>query len=129
MKFAKKTDMIALAVLLLLGALAFFIYRQASAGKAVKAEIYLGAQLVQTVALNTGEDRTFSVPQNEQVKFHLYSDGSIAFESSDCPDKVCVRAGRQKLAGASAACLPNQLILKIVPSGERAKSDLDLIAG
>ena len=125
--FFKKTDILVVAIILLVGVGAWLAYRRFTADKPAVAEIYYGSELVQTVDLSTGENRTFSVPQDEHVIFHLYSDGSIAFESSDCPDKVCVRSGRLRRVGESAACLPNQLILKIV-AAQRDDGDLDIIA-
>lgn len=127
MKFAKKTDLLVLAAIAAIGLFAFLFYRFTVGTTAVKAEIYQGSTLVETVPLGSGADRTFSVEGNEQVIFHVYADGSIAFESSDCPDKVCVRSGKLRLAGASAACLPNELILKIVSDGKRAADAPDMI--
>jgi hypothetical protein len=60
--------------------------------------------------------------------FHLYEDGSIAFEQSDCPEKICIRAGKLHLPGQFAACLPNGLILKIVAL-EEDENDADIIVG
>ena len=103
------------------------VYENYFANKSAKAEIYYGADLVETIDLDTAEERIFSIPQDEHVVFHLYSDGSICFESSDCPDKVCVRSGRLSKVGESAACLPNQIILKIVPSNGYHDGDTDII--
>ena len=61
--------------------------------------------------------------------FHLYKDGSIAFEESDCPDRVCIHAGRLKTAGQFAACLPNGIVMKIVPEKERSEGDADIVIG
>ncbi|HYE68792.1 MAG TPA: NusG domain II-containing protein, partial [Anaerovoracaceae bacterium] len=72
---------------------------------------------------------TFSIPQDENVIFHLYQDGSIAFVESDCPDKVCIHAGKLKMTGQFAACLPNGIVMKIVPEKERSEDDPDLVIG
>ena len=125
--FFKKMDiLIILCVLAAAGAISLFFY-QRSLGKAPKAEIYYGSTLVKTIELDQGIDKTFTVPEDENVVFHLYADGSICFESSDCPDKVCVRTGRLNTVGQSAACLPNKLILKIVPKNVHNSEDLDII--
>lgn len=128
MKFAKKTDLLILAILLVLCAGSWLIYRYAVGGKAAKAEIYYKSHLVETISLTKGQERTFSIPENEHVIFHLYADGTIRFEESDCPDKVCIRAGRLQTIGESAACLPNDIILKIVSGSGHSSDDIDLIA-
>lgn len=129
MRFFKKTDVLIIIILIAAALAGYGIYQTVYQGKAAKAEIYYKSELIQTVDLNKKEDRTFSIPQNKNVIFHLYKDGSIRFEESDCPDKVCVHAGKLNTIGESAACLPNSIILKIVPADERDDDDPDLIVG
>lgn len=129
MKFFKRTDIIIIAGIIAVSVAVWGIYHFAFAEDRVKAEIYYYSELVKTVELTAGEDRTFSIPQNEHVVFHQYKDGSIAFVESDCPDKVCIHAGRLKTAGQFAACLPNGIVMKIVPEKERGEDDADLVIG
>ncbi|MDR0405483.1 MAG: NusG domain II-containing protein [Clostridiales bacterium] len=115
--FFKKSDFMSIAAIIAVSAAVWAAraaYNGALPGASAKAEIYYEAELVETVALNVGGDRTFSIPRHENVVFRLYGDGSICFAQSDCPDKICVHSGRLRHAGESAACLPNKLILKIV---------------
>lgn len=49
--------------------------------------------------------------------------GSIRFNSADCPDKVCVRTGWISKPGQIAVCLPAGVIIKI----EGENPDFDLI--
>lgn len=130
MKFIKKKDLIIIALIILLAISLYFIFKmynknQEKAG--AKAEIYYESKLVMTVMLNEKIDKTFSLPQNEHVIFHLYEDGSIRFEESNCPDKVCIKTGRLRHIGSSSACLPNKIILKIVPLNGTESNDVDLI--
>lgn len=127
MKFFRKTDLIVIVVLLLLSGAAFMTYMYMAQDEEAKAEIYLGAKLMKTVDLSTGKEDIFSVPGKENVVFHLYEDGSIAFEHSDCPDQVCVNSGKLHIVGQSAACLPNELILKIVPRNSTGGQKNDVV--
>jgi len=129
MKFFKKTDIIIIIGIIAVSAVSWYLYNDFFGKDRVKAEIYYYSDLVETVDLSMGQDRTFSIPQDENVVFHLYEDGSIAFEESDCPDKICIQAGRLKTAGQFAACLPNGIVLKIVPVKENGDDDLDLVIG
>ena len=129
MKFFKKVDIIIVSALILVSALTWVIYNGFFSDKPAKAEIYYGSELVKTVVLNKGTDTRFSIPQNRHVVFHLFKDGSICFQESDCPDKICIKTGRLSKVGQTAACLPNRIIMKIVPSGERNDNDVDMIAG
>ena len=128
MEFFKKTDIIIIIGILAVSGIAWGIYNTIFVGEQVKAEIYYYSKLVKTVELNTGKEESFSLPENENVVFHLYKDGSIAFIESDCPDKVCVHAGRIKTEGQFAACLPNGFVIKIVPANG-SNQDVDLVVG
>ena len=129
MKFIKKADLIILSVIMILCTGGWLAYQHFFGNQAAKAEIYYKSQLVETVDLTAGVDKRFSIPQNKNVIFHVYSDGSIRFEESDCPDKICIRSGKLRTVGESAACLPNEIILKIVPKNGRSSGDVDMIAG
>lgn len=129
MKFFKKSDIFIVLALLIIGILSMSIYKANNSEKPAKAEIYYKSELVETVELTKGVDRRFSIPQNKNVVFHLEKDGSISFEESDCPDKICIKTGKLNIVGQTAACLPNKIIMKIVPAEKRSKDDLDLIVG
>jgi hypothetical protein len=130
MKFFKKSDILVILTIILVGAGLWIVYRNFYSSKPAKAEIYYKSQLIKTVALDNGKDETFSIPQNPHVVFHLDKTGTIAFEESDCPDKICVKTGKLSRVGETAACLPNEIILKIVPAdNNHDKDDLDMIIG
>jgi len=129
MKFFKKTDLIILLIVIAVSISAWVVYKNIFSKKTAKAEIYYNNQLVETVDLNTGVDKTFSISQNKNVVFHLYKDGSIAFEESDCPDKICIKTGKLKTVGETAACIPNKIFIKIVPEGSHDNDGLDGILG
>ncbi len=79
MKFFKKIDIIIVLAIILIGIILLAVNNHMIYNKPGKAEIYYGSELVKTIALDTGADRTFTIPQNEHVVFHLYKDGSIRF--------------------------------------------------
>ena len=128
MKFFNKRDLVIIAVLLLAAAGLYFVNSNSNKDTPAVAEIYYKSDLVKTVSLDEGTDQIFTVPENDHVKFHLSEDGSISFEESDCADQICIHAGELKRVGQSAACLPNDLILKIVPADNNYnETDTDLI--
>lgn len=127
MKFFKKADIIIVLVVIAASAVIWMAYNTMFSNKPAKAEIYYYSKLVMTVDLVKGQERSFSVPQEKDVVFHIDKEGNICFEQSDCPDKVCVHAGKLHQVGQSAACLPNGLVLKIVPAKDREDDDLDAV--
>ena len=127
MKFIKKTDIIIILIILAISLLSWITYNLVFADQSAKAEIYYYSELVETIDLDSGIDRIFSIPQDENVIFHIYKDGNISFEESDCPDKVCINAGKLNTVGQFAACLPNGIIIKIVPGKLHSDDDVDII--
>ena len=127
MNFIKKKDFLVVAVLLLISCIGLLVFTNIYGKSNKKAEIYYESELIMTIDLNEKVDKTIVLPQNENVIFHQHEDGSIGFEASDCPDKVCINSGKLSHVGSSAACLPNKVILKIVPIDSSKESDTDLI--
>ncbi|MDF2883593.1 MAG: hypothetical protein K0R54_4150 [Clostridiaceae bacterium] len=127
MRFFKKTDLIVIFLIVIISAVCWIIYNSIFSKKTAKAEIYYNNSLVKTVNLKTGVDKRFSIPQNRHVVFHLYKDRSIQFEESDCPDKICIKTGKIKTVGQTAACIPNKIFLKIVSDDN--SSNLDGFSG
>lgn len=127
MKWIKKRDFYVVIGMLILAVILYGGYHIYISNLSAKAEIYYKSKLVKTVLLDTGKEETFRVKESNHVVFHLYEDGSIAFEESDCPDKICIKSGKLKHIGQSAACLPNKLIIKIVPNKETTNNDVDMI--
>lgn len=128
-KLFRKTDIIVVAGIIAIAAAVWFIYSNYFSGRAAKAEIYYYSTLVETVDLNDGREKSFSIPQDENVVLYLDGEGNIQFIESDCPDKVCINTGKIHLVGQSAACLPNGIVAKIVPAGERREDDPDIVVG
>ena len=126
MKYARKTDLIITAAVAVLALVLWLLNRCFFEEKGIYAEIYHDSALVYRVELSTAKESLFSIPGEPDVVFQLYTDGSIAFIESNCPDKVCIRSGRLKYAGQFAACLPNRILLKIV-SNDKEREGPDLI--
>lgn len=129
MKFFRKSDIIILCIIVAVSLSAWVVYKNIFSRKKAMAEIYYNNQLVETVDLNKGIDKRFSIPQKKNVVFHLYKDGSIRFEESDCPDKICIKTGKLRTIGETAACIPNKIFLKIVPADSSGDNGLDAVSG
>lgn len=128
MKFFRKNDLLIIASLLALSLVTYMAFRVFPDQDSLKAEIYYYDKLITTVELGRGTDRTFSIPEDPNVVFHLYADGGICFEESDCPDKVCIRSGILKHSGQFAACLPNGIVLRLKSSDEDNQGP-DMVVG
>jgi len=128
-RFFRRTDLIIIAAIIAAGLVIWFVYGRIYGGRAAKAEIYYNNELVETVGLESGHERTFSIPQKPEVVFQVDNDGNISFIKSDCPDKICIKTGKLHIVGQNAACLPNGVVLKIVPADRRSGNEPDIIIG
>lgn len=124
MKFAKKTDILIIFIIVVLSAAVILGYKYFIPKHDTYAEIYYKSELIEIIPLD-GTIRTFTVPNSPSVKFTTYDDGSIAFTSSDCKDHICIKAGRLSYPGESAACLPNKVILKIISQNSDTDAVID----
>ncbi len=127
MKFFKKSDIWVILMIIVLSGIGWGIYEFTFSKQPAKAEIYYYSELVETIDLDSGVEKTFSISQNPYVVFRLYEDGNIRFEESNCPDKICIKSGKHSRVGEHAACIPNGIILKIVPKKNYNKDDLDIV--
>lgn len=122
--FAKRIDVLWL-ILLLAIALGGWAYLQFRPQWAARAEVYVGAQQVMVIDLSESTAKDLTVPGAPGVVLHLDGQGGIAFSRSDCPDQICVAAGRLSRAGESAACLPNRVFIRLVAApGQAAEADV-----
>ncbi|NJP41001.1 NusG domain II-containing protein [Oscillospiraceae bacterium HV4-5-C5C] len=90
------------------------------------ADVYYQNQLIDTIPMITAAEQDFSYQQRPAVMLHRYEDGSVAFIESDCPDQICVHAGKLSQAGQFAACLPNEMLVNVRRADESAAAGADV---
>ena len=99
-------DFIILLFVLLLAVSLFFLFRPE--GTATTATISVDGQTVHQIHLPSFE--TISLENGVVIRF----DGRNAcIESSDCPDRTCIKNGWLSQAGQSSICLPNRTVLQL----------------
>ncbi len=127
MKFFKKTDIIIVLVLIVLSIGGYFIFTGINSKSDAVAEIYYNTQVIKVIDLSKAKDDSFKIPENPHVVIKTFSDGSICFEESDCPDKICIHSGKLSMPGQSAACLPNKVFIKIISKDRYDKDNVDFV--
>ncbi|NLT13859.1 MAG: NusG domain II-containing protein [Clostridiales bacterium] len=116
------------AVAVVVSCAAFLALKYALRGnRGVIAEIYHKTRLVRRIDLRSAKESVFSIPGLPNVIFRVSADGSIAFERSDCPDQICVRSGKLSRRGQIAACLPNDVYIRLVLPSEAVGDDDDIV--
>ena len=104
-----------LALLCLVSA-AFLLLRPKGA---LRAEIWLDGELVETVDLAAlTEEREIRVGEHVTV---LAAPGRVRVKHSDCPDKLCEHMGWSSSPAKPLICLPNRVTVAV--TGGREESD------
>jgi hypothetical protein len=81
-----------------------------------------GAEAETGVLLSNGAvsgQKTFSVDSRPGIVFSI-KDGAISIIESDCPDRVCVKTGYIQNNGQTAACIPNNTVIRVIGGGADA---------
>ena len=111
--------MVLILALLCLAAGAFLLLRPKGA---LRAEIYLDGELVETVDLAAlTEER--EIPVGEHVTV-LAAPGRVRVLHSDCPDKLCEHMGWSSSPAKPIICLPNRVTVAVLGGGEESDAVL-----
>lgn len=112
-------DVCIILLLVLISALLFVLLRVgADEGRYVRVTVY--GEEVLYVPLS--EDATYSV--NGGTNTLCISDGEVYMSHADCPDGLCVKMGRIKLAGSCIVCLPNGVEVSVC-GGDSSEVDFE----
>ena len=120
-KIIRPADLIPIAVLLAAAGLLAAVF---AGGNGATAEIVVEREIVTTVDLAAVKEPCSLTLENGVTV--SVEPGAIRFSASDCPNQLCVRAGRLTKAGQSAACLPNKTLIRVTG---RAKNAPDALTG
>jgi hypothetical protein len=117
----------AAAAALTCAALALALYYKLSKARGAVAELYHKNSLVKRIDLMSAEESEFSIPQLPNVVFRVTGDGGIAFERADCPDQLCVQSGRLSRRGQIAACLSNDVYIRLVSPSDLSEEETGVV--
>ena len=119
----KKGDFIIFAVILLIAIICFVPFISSQSDQLI-CEISQNNNIIHKIILKDGFKETITVnTQHGNSVIHI-ENRSVWFESSDCPDQVCVHTGKLTHAGQISVCLPNKVIVKLIGQ----QNELDAIA-
>ncbi len=108
----RRNDLLLAAVFLglagIFGAGYFFAHR----APAMTAEVTVDGQLVDTLDLSENQEITIEGVRDGRNRL-VVENGEIWCAEASCPDKVCVRQGKQSRDGEMIVCLPNRMTVKV----------------
>ena len=112
----KKGDIVIIAAVIALSIL--LLVPSFAKSDTVTAVIYVDGEEYQRIELTEGSEKTVQPKSDADIVIKA-DGGAIYFESADCPDKLCVKSGRPKRVGETAACLPNGVVITLVGDSGR----------
>lgn len=120
-KFAKRKDIIIIALILIVATGLWGIIKFFPKSTADTAIIKYDGKVVKTVPLDT--DTEFSLKEDPTIKFKV-ENGAISFVDATCPDKICQNTGFISKSGQTAVCLPKKTVLQLKGS----HNEVDIVA-
>lgn len=113
-KLFKKADLIVIA--LIIAAAAVFMFLGSKNTSKPVAEISVDGEIIQTIDLDSVNDKTEIRPDGNYNILIVAENGKIRFEHSDCEDKLCVASGNLEKNGDIAVCLPAKTVITVIGS-------------
>lgn len=110
-KWISRADVILLAVLAAVGACLLILPRILPQSDACFAEVTVNGETVLELDLQAAADRKTYALENGVVL--VTQEGTVAFLSADCPDKVCINTGALSRPGEVAACVPTGTVVAV----------------
>lgn len=96
-----------------------FIYGKVQEKKTPYVRILSDGQVLLYSPLRDFQDETeYFIETNNGKVVVLISSERAVIVSSDCPDQICVKQGELTHIGQGAVCLPNKVVVEIVPGPE-----------
>lgn len=118
MKMLKKADILLIIFLLGLSLAPLVLWPKAVPG-AVYADITRDGRLVRRITLSAHQGTEMirlAAPDGRQNIIRIDGE-TIAVTSADCPDQLCVKAGKASRPGDIIACLPHKLLIEVKETG------------
>ena len=110
LSFIKRADVIITAVLLII-ALVLLFPKYLNKSDTLSAEIIKDGVVIETVDLSKVES-SYTIDLDDVII--LVENNAISFIEADCPDKLCVKCGKLKRSGDTAACVPTKTVIRVM---------------
>ena len=83
---------------------------------ALWAEARVDGKLLDTLDLSKNQEVTITGAGGGTNRL-VVEEGAIRCEEASCPDKICVRQGKQSRDGGQIVCLPNRMSVRVKGAG------------
>ena len=110
-----RNDSILIAVVLLL-ALGGFLWFRLSGSQGDRVAVLIDGKETASYPLSADFQTTIQI--GEETNLLVIRDGKAMVTEASCPDGICVRHRPISKVGETIVCLPHQLVVKVVSSGE-----------
>lgn len=111
-KLFTKGDLLLIAIILITAfGFGFHIFSSKNGPSTV--EIYLNNKLIKVLPLT--QEGYYKMKYNDVSFTVQIKGGKVRMQESNCPRKVCVHQGWIEQGGESIICVPNKVVIKLVP--------------
>lgn len=97
---------------------ALILYLLFPGGEGSFAEISVAGKVLKTLPLSQEARGEILDAQGEFLLAYAIEEGAIQVVRTTCPDELCRLSGAVSEEGRSIICLPNQVVIRILPEGK-----------
>lgn len=128
-KYFVLADVLVAVVVILAAVLGFVRLLNPSDSGELTAVVRVRGEVYTEICLSdVREPYELTIDGEVQVVLSVSAEG-VRFESSECPDKLCVNSGELSLVGQSAVCLPARVSVELVADGSASADVPDAVVG
>ncbi len=118
-----KKEVIALIVIFAVLLVIWLGYRRIHTESGSRIRVTVSGETIGEYDLNT--DREIPIESGGRVtNLLVIADGEADMVSADCPDQTCVNMKPVSALNETIVCLPNQVVVEVISSGEEAEFDV-----
>ncbi len=93
----------------------------------LRAEVLVDDEIVMSIPLDHEHTGMVKVP-GVDVELEI-AEQAVRFAHSNCPDQICVHSGWLRRGGNVAACLPNQVVVRLISESDDESDQPDVVVG
>lgn len=118
MKKRKRNDLILIGCLLLIGIFSLLgvEWYKSETTKNGEAIVFVEGKEIGRYSLK--QDDEILIEGFQGTNYLIIRDGKAWIEEAQCPDKICIHAGKISKNGETIVCLPNKVVVEIVNGTE-----------
>lgn len=119
----KRNDLLLIGCLLIIGVFSLLAVEWYKTSTTKNAQVVVLVDGTEIGRYLLSQDEEILIKGTKGDNFLVIKNGKAWIEEADCPDKLCMHAGKISKNGETIVCLPNKIVVEVV-NGEENEIDI-----